>query len=88
MPIIKIGTELRIKSTPHSWELQIRIPRKDMEDEWRHKSSYTTLPNAINGCLQALIRESDKESYVDAQNDAENLISTSLKAQNIDLDDI
>lgn len=88
MPKVFIGNELRITSTPHAWELQSRIPRKNMDDEWRHKGSYTSFSNALKGCLQALIRESSKDSYKDAKEDAENLISTSLKNHNIDIEDI
>ena len=88
MPKVFIGNELRITSTPHAWELQSRIPRKNMDDEWRHKGSYTSLPSALEGCRQSLIRESSKDSYKDAKEDAENLISTSLKNQNIDIEDI
>jgi len=88
MPIITIGDEYRIKSTTHSWELQIRIPRNNKDDEWRHKGSYSTIESAVNGCREAFIRESDKDSYMDALNEAESLISRSLKSQNILLDDI
>ena len=88
MPKVFIGNELRITSTPHAWELQSRIPRKNMDDEWRHKGSYASFPNALEGCRQSLIRESSKDSYKDAKEEAENLISTSLKNQNIDIEDI
>ena len=88
MPKVFIGNELRITSTPHSWELQSRIPRKNMDDEWRHKGSYTSFPIALEGCRQSLIRESSKDSYKEAKEDAENLISTSLKNQNINIEDI
>ena len=88
MPTISIGDEYRIKSTTHSWELQIRIPRNNMDDEWRHKGSYTTIESAVNGCREVLIRESDKDSYMDAFNEAESLISRSLKSHNILFDDI
>jgi hypothetical protein len=88
MPKVLIGVELRITSTPHAWELQSRIPRKNIDDEWRHKGSYTSFRSALEGCRQALIRESSKDSYKDAKEDAENLISTSLKNQNIDIEDI
>lgn len=88
MPKINIGNKFRVITTPHAWELQSRVSRKNMNDEWRLKGCYTSLSNALEGCRQSLIKESSRDSYKDANDDAKNLISTSLKNQNIDVEDI
>jgi hypothetical protein len=88
MPIIEIGNELRIVSTKHAWELEYRIPRANNNEEWRLKGCYTSFKNSIFGCLEALTRESSHKSYTDAQEEAKNLISSSLNAQNITVEGI
>ena len=86
MATIPINDKYRIKSGPHSWDIQRFVPAGEKTPaHWQSFKYYGSLQKAVEGLGNRLIREAKTETLADLLREAERIAEVLRNATSINV---